>query len=933
MLPAKRYYLFLLTCVLFCTTQAYGQEYKLWYKQPAAVWEEALPIGNGRLGAMVFGGVTEEEIQFNEETLWTGGPRQYNASNAYIYLDSIRHLLDVGRQQEAEALAMQHFMGLKSDSEDPTAWLEKIAKLRDNENGPSSIAFDDSDWATIEVPHYEGWETIGLEAFDGVVWFRREVTLTREQAAVHWVLDLNKIRQLDYTYVNGRLVGSKEGDETKREYTIPPGILKPGKNSIAIQVINFKGKGGISGYKDTTQHIGFVDNHGQRVALQGQWKYYVQDRNVPKVGTYQAAYQPFGSLRFHFEKKPYADYSRELSLDDGKVEVNYSQEDTHYTRRYIASQPDQCIGMEMTSDREHSISFDVSFDSKHQEFQTWKINDSTVGLRVNVRNGVLSGVSILKVSAPGGELSVSDSYISVRKASRAEVYLVAATNFEDYRHFSADPLARATSQLNKFAHKTFEQIYYDHKIDYEALYSRFFIDLGFDGASIPTDELLASFSSRKTPYLVGLYLQYGRYLQIASSRVGTQPANLQGIWNHLLEPSWDSKYTSNINLEMNYWPTEVLNLGELHQPLFKMIRELSVSGRETARAYYNARGWVLHHNTDLWRGTAPINNSNHGIWPTGGAWLVSHLWESYLFQRDTSQLKEYYDVIKGATLFFKDVLVEDKSTGWLVSSPSNSPEHGGLVKGPTMDHQIVRHLFYVFSETAELLGRDTKLKDSIQTMIPQIAPNQIGKYGQLQEWLDDIDAPENKHRHVSHLWGLHPGTEISWEHTPAFMEAAVKTLEMRGDEGTGWSLAWKINFWARIRNAAHTWKMLEMLLRPAGRSGGSYPNLFDAHPPFQIDGNFGGAAGIAEMLLQSHVGSIVLLPTLPSYLQEGKVKGIRARGNFELQIQWSGGKLAKLRVYSGSGSPLRLVYGDKLVEMQTQAGITYDFDHELTPMF
>ncbi len=373
----------------------------------------------------------------------------------------------------------------------------------------------------------------------------------------------------------------------------------------------------------------------------------------------------------------------------------------------------------------------------------------------------------------------------------------------------------------------------------------------------------------------------------------------------------------------------MLNLSDLHQPLFGMIEDLSKSGAETAKNYYNLPGWVLHHNTDIWRGAAPINNSNHGIWPTGGAWLTTHLLEHYAFTKDQAFLKKYYPIIKNSVLFYKDFLVVDPISGCLISTPSNSPEHGGLVAGPTMDHQIIRALFDGFVNVSAALGLDEDLRKEIQTKKQQILPNKIGKYGQLQEWMVDVDDRNDKHRHVSHLWALHPGNEINWETTPDLLEATKQTLKFRGDDGTGWSLAWKINFWARLRDGEHTYKMMQMLLAPAGKSGGSYPNLFDAHPPFQIDGNFGGAAGIAEMLVQSHTSFIEILPALPQALQTGEVKGLKARGGFELDFSWSNGKLQKLTVKSLAGRTCRLKVGTLIKEFKTEKGVSYVFDGSL----
>jgi alpha-L-fucosidase 2 len=533
---------------------------------------------------------------------------------------------------------------------------------------------------------------------------------------------------------------------------------------------------------------------------------------------------------------------------------------------------------------------------------------------------------------------VEDSLL-VTDAGNATLWLAAATNFINFRDVTGDPDENLNEIFRKLEERTFKEVKESHMADYRNLFDRFSIDLGTNRRdSLPTDRRIAMFSeSPDDPRLLTLYMQYGRYLLISSSRKGTQPANLQGIWNKDLKPAWGSKYTVNINTEMNYWPAEVTNLSECHEPLFDLIGECAETGRSVAREHYHCEGWVLHHNTDLWRGTAPINHSNHGIWVGGSGWLASHLWEHYLFTKDKVFLRDRaYPVMKGAATFYKEFLSTDPRTGWLISTPSNSPENGGLVAGPTMDHQIIRSLLHACMEAADILGTDQSFAAELDSIAAKIAPNQIGQYGQLQEWLEDLDDPENRHRHVSHLWGMHPGTDINWEQSPDLMEAARQSLIFRGDEGTGWSLAWKINFWARLREGDHAYKLIQMVFRPVATGqtsysggGGSYANLFDAHPPFQIDGNFGATAGMVEMLIQSHLSTIDLLPALPTVLPKGSISGVCARGGFELAFSWEDGALVQVEVLSKAGENCRLRYGDRNVEFETSPGAVYILDGNL----
>lgn len=918
-----------LALMLLCSVMLTAQDLKLWYKQPAVKWTEALPVGNGRIGAMLFSGVENDHIQFNEETLWSGGPRNYSRPGAYKYLDTIRQLLFAGKQKEAEALSENEFMGLKSFEAERSGWITTVTA----DKKYAAAGFDDSQWKTMAVPHWDGWETVGFETLDGAVWLRTSFVLPDDWKEEDMVVDLNRIRDNDYTYVNGQLIGSQQNTEG-RKYNVAKNILHKGKNTIAVLVLNFSNKGGVYGYKDTAIHTGVypVNKENEKISLNGQWKYFVVNDNPPPVGTYQADYQPFGDLNLLFTNTTgFTNYRRELDIANAVAATSYSLNGISYKREYFVSAPNQALVARLTATKKASISFTALLSSPHRNYTVEKLNGNTVILSVKVRVGELNGKSYLQIKAVGGTVSIDNGKLIVANADEAVVYLTAGTNYKNYKDITADPSQPCVAALKSLEGKTYPQVKAVHVAEYKKWFNTFSITMGDSKkAALSTDERLNNFANGDDPSFAALYMQYGRYLLISSSRPGTRPANLQGIWNDLTNPPWGSKYTTNINAEMNYWPAELLNLSPLHQPLFDMISELAVTGKQTAKDHYNAPGWVLHHNTDLWRGTAPINAANHGIWVTGGAWLCHHLWEHYQFTKDRNFLKnKAYPIMKEAALFFNAFLVKDPVTGYLISTPSNSPEQGGLVAGPTMDHQIIRDLFKNVIAASEVLNEDAALRTVLKEKYKQIAPNMIGKYGQLQEWMQDVDNPNNKHRHVSHLWGLYPGNEINWDETPEITKAAKQSLIFRGDEATGWSLGWKINFWARFKDGDHAFHMIQMLMSPANSGAGSYPNLFDAHPPFQIDGNFGGAAGIGEMLIQSHTKFIDILPALPSALPEGEVKGICARGGFVADMKWSGGKLLQLKVLSKAGSVLNLRYKDKVVTMKTKANTVYTFNGEL----
>jgi alpha-L-fucosidase 2 len=636
-------------------------------------------------------------------------------------------------------------------------------------------------------------------------------------------------------------------------------------------------------------------------------------------------FEPAGNLYLAFNgHENFTNYYRELDIEKAITKTSYNVAGVTFTREILASFPDRVIVIHLTASKPHSISFATFYSTPLPNAEIKTSNSGQLafsGTTIDHEGvkGMIRYTGIVQIKILNGSLSSTDTSILVKNADEATIYVSIATNFNNYHDINANENERAASYLNKATSKSYVNILKTHVAAYQKYFNRVKLDLGTtEAANLPTNERLKNFNSVNDPQFVTLYYQFGRYLLISSSQPGGQPANLQGIWNNKVKPPWDSKYTININAEMNYWPAEKTNLSELHEPFLQMVKEMAVTGQQTAKAMYGARGWMAHHNTDIWRATGAVDGAFWGIWNQGGGWTSQHLWEHYLYTGDKIFLASVYSILKGAATFYVDFLIEHPTRHWLVINPDMSPEnapkaHQGssLDAGTTMSNQIIFDVFSSAIRAAEILNKDKTFADTLKQMRKQLPPMQIGQHGQLQEWLDDVDDPNDDHRHISHLYGLFPSNQISPFRTPQLYSAAKNTLVQRTDVSTGWSMGWKVNWWAKMLDGNHAYKLIQNQLTPVDartRSGGTYNNLFDAHPPFQIDGNFGCTSGITEMLMQSADGSIHLLPALPDvWMTGGNISGLKARGGFEIiNIQWKDGKLVKAVIKSNLGGNLRL---------------------------